>query len=66
MWYKLDRAPPAGRAVNCPLFAGNHQRARADWTPIRIEQMTDENVLILLNDGIGAILTAYEIVETVS
>ena len=34
--------------------------------PIRIEQMTDENVLILLNDGIGAVLTAYEAVETVS
>lgn len=43
----------------------------ADWTPMRIERieiepMTDENVLILLNDGIAAILTAYEIVETVS
>lgn len=42
-----------------------------DWTPMRIERieiepMTDESVLTLLNDGIAAILTAYEIVGTIS
>lgn len=42
-----------------------------EWTPMRVERieiepMTAENVLILLNDGIAAVLIAYDVVETVS
>lgn len=40
------------------------------WQPISIERVellapTTENVLIMLNDGIGPIILRYEIMETV-
>lgn len=41
-----------------------------DWTPLRIERieiepMTDENLMILLNDGIAAVITAYDVVGVI-
>lgn len=58
-------------AARQAILSLREEVGEAEWTPMRIERieiepMTDENVLILLNDGIAAILTAYEIVETVS
>jgi len=40
------------------------------WQPIQIERVeieavTEKNLLILLNEGIGPLVLAYEIVETV-
>lgn len=59
------------RQVVLDLLKDIAEDTEAEWTPTHIERIAilpvdGENVLTLLNEGIGPLVRAYEIVETIT
>jgi hypothetical protein len=67
----LDDARQAVLEIFKSVTEGNIKEDPQEWFPVHIERVeigpiTAENIAILLNVGIGPLIRAYEIVETIS